>query len=432
MSQSKYRQQDVRAPRGTTLNAKSWLTEAPLRMLMNNLDPDVAENPHELVVYGGIGRAARNWECYDAIVKALKNLESDETLLVQSGKPVGVFKTHENSPRVLIANSNLVPHWATWEHFNELDAKGLAMYGQMTAGSWIYIGSQGIVQGTYETFVEAGRQHYNGSLRGRWVLTAGLGGMGGAQPLAATLAGACSLNIECQQSRIDFRLRTRYVDEQAPWVVAKQEGRDADLQAICTMGLNMFRVLMTWLKPVLPQLAARAEAFLNSELSWDAIQQPLLAHKVNPFKALYNRIEMKQVEALVEASKEEVKATAAPVTGPLADDPIQETITFDDFAKVDLRVALIENAEFVEGSDKLLRLTLDLGGEKRNVFSGIRSAYPDPQPLIGRLTVMVANLAPRKMRFGISEGMVMAAGPGGKDIFLLSPDDGAKPGQQVK
>lgn len=215
MSQSKYRQQDVRAPRGTTLNAKSWLTEAPLRMLMNNLDPDVAENPHELVVYGGIGRAARNWECYDAIVKALKELESDETLLVQSGKPVGVFKTHENSPRVLIANSNLVPHWATWEHFNELDAKGLAMYGQMTAGSWIYIGSQGIVQGTYETFVEAGRQHYQGSLKGRWVLTAGLGGMGGAQPLAATLAGACSLNIECQQSRIDFRLRTRYVDEQA-------------------------------------------------------------------------------------------------------------------------------------------------------------------------------------------------------------------------
>lgn len=224
----------------------------------------------------------------------------------------------------------------------------------------------------------------------------------------------------------------RYVDEQAPWVVAKQEGRDADLQAICTMGLNMFRVLMTWLKPVLPQLAARAEAFLNGELSWDAIQQPLLGHKVNAFKALYNRIEMKQVEALVEASKEEVKALSAPVTGPLADDPIQETITFDDFAKVDMRIALIENAEFVDGSDKLLRLTLDLGGEKRNVFSGIRSAYPDPQALIGRLTVMVANLAPRKMRFGISEGMVMAAGPGGKDIFLLSPDSGAQPGQQVK
>lgn len=215
MSYSKYRQQTIRAPRGTILTAKSWLSEAPLRMLMNNLDPDVAENPYALVVYGGIGRAARNWECFDAIVKALTALEDDETLLVQSGKPVGVFKTHRNAPRVLIANSNLVPHWATWKHFNELDAKGLAMYGQMTAGSWIYIGSQGIVQGTYETFVEAGRQHYHGELRGRWVLTAGLGGMGGAQPLAATLAGACSLNIECQQSRIDFRLRTRYVDEQA-------------------------------------------------------------------------------------------------------------------------------------------------------------------------------------------------------------------------
>ncbi len=215
MPESKYRQQTIRAPRGTVLTAKSWLTEAPLRMLMNNLDPDVAENPHELVVYGGIGRAARNWECYDAIVDALTRLEADETLLIQSGKPVGVFKTHDNAPRVLIANSNPVPHWATWEHFNELDAKGLAMYGQMTAGSWIYIGSQGIVQGTYETFVEAGRQHYNGTLAGRWVLTAGLGGMGGAQPLAATLAGACSLTIECQQSRIDFRLRTRYVDEQA-------------------------------------------------------------------------------------------------------------------------------------------------------------------------------------------------------------------------
>lgn len=215
MPESKYRQQTIRAPRGTVLTAKSWLTEAPLRMLMNNLDPDVAENPHELVVYGGIGRAARNWECYDAIVDALTRLEADETLLIQSGKPVGVFKTHDNAPRVLIANSNLVPHWATWEHFNELDAKGLAMYGQMTAGSWIYIGSQGIVQGAYETFVEAGRQHYNGTLAGRWVLTAGLGGMGGAQPLAATLAGACSLTIECQQSRIDFRLRTRYVDEQA-------------------------------------------------------------------------------------------------------------------------------------------------------------------------------------------------------------------------
>jgi len=205
----------IRAPRGSELTCRSWLTEAPFRMLQNNLDPDVAERPEDLVVYGGIGRAARDWACYDAILESLKTLGDDETLLVQSGKPVGVFRTHSDAPRVLIANSNLVPHWATWEHFHELDRKGLAMYGQMTAGSWIYIGSQGIVQGTFETFVEMGRQHYGGDLTGRWILTAGLGGMGGAQPLAASLAGACSLTIECQQSRIDFRLKTRYVDEQA-------------------------------------------------------------------------------------------------------------------------------------------------------------------------------------------------------------------------
>ena len=205
----------VRAPHGNQLTCRSWLTEAPYRMLQNNLDPDVAERPQDLVVYGGIGRAARDWDCYDRILDTLKTLGDDETLLVQSGKPVGVFPTHADAPRVLIANSNLVPHWATWEHFNELDRKGLMMYGQMTAGSWIYIGSQGIVQGTYETFVEMGRQHYGGSLKGRWILTAGLGGMGGAQPLAASLAGASSLTIECQQKCIDFRLRTRYVDEQA-------------------------------------------------------------------------------------------------------------------------------------------------------------------------------------------------------------------------
>ena len=205
----------IRAPRGNTLNCRSWLTEAPFRMLQNNLDPEVAERPEDLVVYGGIGRAARDWASFDAICATLKTLGDDETLLVQSGKPVGVFPTHADAPRVLIANSNLVPAWANWEHFNELDRKGLMMYGQMTAGSWIYIGSQGIVQGTYETFVEMGRQHYNGSLRGRWILTAGLGGMGGAQPLAASLAGASSLTIECQQKCIDFRLRTRYVDEQA-------------------------------------------------------------------------------------------------------------------------------------------------------------------------------------------------------------------------
>src|SRR5579864_9087980 len=205
----------IRAPRGTTRTTKSWLTEAALRMLMNNLDPEVAENPAELVVYGGIGRAARNWECYDAIVKALTDLDGDQSLLIQSGKPVGVFRTHADAPRVLIANSNLVPHWATWDTFNALDRKGLMMFGQMTAGSWIYIGSQGIVQGTYETFVEAGRQHYGGDLAGRWILTGGLGGMGGAQPLAATMAGASLLAVECQPKRIQMRLKTGYLDAEA-------------------------------------------------------------------------------------------------------------------------------------------------------------------------------------------------------------------------
>ncbi|HEM7132834.1 MULTISPECIES: methionine--tRNA ligase [Providencia] len=226
-------------------------------------------------------------------------------------------------------------------------------------------------------------------------------------------------------------IANRYVDEKAPWVVAKQEGKDQELQDICSMGINLFRVLMTYLKPVLPGLTKRAEAFLNSELSWDAINTPLLNHNVAPFKALFNRIEMAKVDAMVEASKESIKPVQQ-LTGPLADDPIQDTITFDDFAKIDLRIALIKQADFVEGSDKLLKLQLDIGGETRQVFSGIRSAYPDPKALEGRLTVMVANLAPRKMRFGISEGMVMAAGPGGKDIFLLSPDSGAQPGMQVK
>jgi urocanate hydratase len=218
MTNPRFSDRVVKAPTGTTLSAKSWLTEAPLRMLMNNLDPDVAENPHELVVYGGIGRAARTWKDYDAIVDSLRALESDETLLVQSGKPVGVFRTHADAPRVLIANSNIVPHWAHWEHFNTLDQAGLMMFGQMTAGSWIYIGTQGIVQGTYETFVEAGRQHYDGNLTGKWVLTAGLGGMGGAQPLAAVMAGACCLAIECDPASIESRLRTRYLDEKADTV----------------------------------------------------------------------------------------------------------------------------------------------------------------------------------------------------------------------
>jgi urocanate hydratase len=223
----------IRAPRGNTLSARSWMTEAPLRMLMNNLDAEVAENPAELVVYGGIGRAARDWNCYDRIVETLKDLSEDETLLVQSGKPVGVFPTHPDAPRVLIANSNLVPHWATWEHFHELDRKGLAMFGQMTAGSWIYIGSQGIVQGTYETFAEMGRRHFGGTLKGKWILTAGLGGMGGAQPLAATMAGASLLAVECRQSRIAKRLETGYIDAQAPTLndaltmieAAKQQGK---------------------------------------------------------------------------------------------------------------------------------------------------------------------------------------------------------------
>jgi urocanate hydratase len=243
----------IRSPRGSTLHCRSWLTEAAFRMIQNNLDPEVAENPAELVVYGGIGRAARNWECYDAILRCLRKLGDDETLLVQSGKPVGVFPTHADAPRVLLANSNLVPHWATWEHFNELDRLGLMMYGQMTAGSWIYIGSQGIVQGTYETFVEMGRQHHGGDLRGRWILTAGLGGMGGAQPLAASLAGACSLNIECQQSRIDMRLRTRYVDEQA----SDLDDALARIARHCGEGRAVSVALLGNAADVLPELVRR-------------------------------------------------------------------------------------------------------------------------------------------------------------------------------
>lgn len=253
MSTRKDSSRTIRAPRGDQLNCKSWLTEAPFRMLQNNLDPEVAENPAELVVYGGIGRAARDWECYDAIIDSLKNLGDDETLLVQSGKPVGIFPTHADAPRVLLANSNLVPHWATWEHFNELDKKGLMMYGQMTAGSWIYIGSQGIVQGTYETFVEMGRQHYNGDLAGKWILTAGLGGMGGAQPLAASLAGACSLNIECQQSRIDMRLRTRYVDEQA----TDLDDAMARIEKYCAAGQAKSIALLGNAAEILPELVRR-------------------------------------------------------------------------------------------------------------------------------------------------------------------------------
>ncbi|MBV8035032.1 urocanate hydratase [Roseateles sp.] len=243
----------VKAPTGTQLHCRSWLTEAAYRMLQNNLDPAVAENPDALVVYGGIGKAARNWDAFDAICQSLRELGDDETLLVQSGKPVGVFRTHPDAPRVLLANSNLVPAWATWEHFHELDRKGLMMYGQMTAGSWIYIGSQGIVQGTYETFAEAARQHYGGVATGRWILTAGLGGMGGAQPLAATFAGFCSLNIECQQSRIDFRLKTRYVDEQA----ADLDDALARIQAHTAAGRAVSVALLGNAAELLPELARR-------------------------------------------------------------------------------------------------------------------------------------------------------------------------------
>ncbi|HEX4599617.1 MAG TPA: urocanate hydratase [Burkholderiaceae bacterium] len=246
----------IQAPRGNTLTCRNWLIEAAFRMIQNNLDPQVAEDPERLVVYGGIGKAARNWDCYRAILSALRDLQEDETLLVQSGKPVGVLRTHADAPRVLIANSNLVPRWATWEHFHELDRKGLMMFGQMTAGSWIYIGSQGIVQGTYETFCEAGRQHFDGDLAGRWILTAGLGGMGGAQPLAASLAGASSLTIECQRSRIQARLRTRYLDEEARDLddaLARigQATRDKQARSIALAG-NAAEVL--------PELVRRARA----------------------------------------------------------------------------------------------------------------------------------------------------------------------------
>src|SRR5580692_8957948 len=243
----------IRAPRGPYISARSWLTEAPLRMLMNNLDPEVAERPAELVVYGGIGKAARNWQCYEQIVAALRSLKDDETLLIQSGKPVGVFRTHADAPRVLLANSNLVARWADWEHFHELDRKGLMMFGQMTAGSWIYIGSQGIVQGTYETFVEMGRQHYGGNLGGRWILTAGLGGMGGAQPLAATMAGASLLAIECQPSRIQKRLATGYLDAEA----ASLDEALAWIKAACAKGEALSVGLLGNSAEIFPELVER-------------------------------------------------------------------------------------------------------------------------------------------------------------------------------
>lgn len=294
----------VRAPRGSALSCKNWLTEAAYRMIQNNLDPEVAENPQSLVVYGGIGRAARNWECFDQILASLRELNEDETLLIQSGKPVGVWKSTPDSPRVLLANSNLVPKWATWEHFHELDRKGLFMYGQMTAGSWIYIGTQGIVQGTYETFAEAGRQHCGGDLAGKWILTAGLGGMGGAQPLAATFAGAVSLNIECQQSRIDFRLRTRYVDTQA---------RDLDhaielIQAHTAKKEAVSIALLGNAAEVLPELVKRAKA---TGFKPDIVTDQTSAHDlVNGYLPMGWTVEEWQAAQKDEARHAELKAEA--------------------------------------------------------------------------------------------------------------------------
>ncbi|MGH8050897.1 MAG: urocanate hydratase [Arenimonas sp.] len=307
----------IRAPRGTTLNCKSWLTEAAYRMLQNNLDDEVAENPQELVVYGGIGRAARDWASYDKILEKLRTLEDDQTLLIQSGKPVGVFPSHPDAPRVLLANSNLVPHWANWEQFHELDKKGLMMYGQMTAGSWIYIGSQGIVQGTYETFVEMGRQHYNGNLAGRWILTAGLGGMGGAQPLAASLAGACSLNIECQQSRIDMRIRTRYVDEQA----TDLDDALARLKKYCDEGKAVSIALLGNAAEILPELVRRGvrpDAVTDQTSAHDPLhgylpigwtwEQYLAEQKINPQRVVQEAKQSMRVhvEAMLAFEKQNI------------------------------------------------------------------------------------------------------------------------------
>ena len=296
----------VRAPVGTQLTCKNWLIEAAYRMIQNNLDPVVAENPDALVVYGGIGKAARNWDCFEQILTSLKNLNEDETLLIQSGKPVGVFPSHVDAPRVLLANSNLVPAWANWEHFNELDRKGLMMYGQMTAGSWIYIGSQGIVQGTYETFAEAGRQHFDGDMVGRWVLTAGLGGLGGAQPLAATFAGACSLTIECQQSRIDFRLKTRYVDEQAADLddaLARIARYTAEKKAVSI-------ALLGNAAEVLPALVARVKA--GSAIKPDLVTDQTSAHDlINGYLPVGWTVEQWKAAAGDASRHADLKAAAA-------------------------------------------------------------------------------------------------------------------------
>lgn len=347
----------IHAPRGFAKTCKTWIAEAAYRMLQNNLDAQVAENPQHLVVYGGIGRAARDWACYDQILASLRELGEDETLLIQSGKPVGVFKTHEDAPRVLIANSNLVPKWANWEHFNELDRKGLFMYGQMTAGSWIYIGSQGIVQGTYETFMEAGRQHYNGDWAGRWILTAGLGGMGGAQPLAATLAGAVSLNIECQQSSIDFRLRTHYVDKQA---------RDLDhaLELVaehCTKKEAVSIALLGNAAEILPELVKRAEqGKIRPDLVTDQTSAHDLIHGYLPIGWSVHQWKAAQ----------EVPAQHARLTAAAAASCAEHVKAMLAFHQMDIPV--------VDYGNNIRQVALDHGVDNAFDFPGFVPAYIRP------------------------------------------------------
>ncbi len=354
----------VRAPTGTTLTCKSWLTEAAYRMIQNNLDPVVAENPDALVVYGGIGKAARNWDCFEQILRSLKELNEDETLLIQSGKPVGVFRTHADAPRVLLANSNLVPAWSTWEHFNELDRKGLMMYGQMTAGSWIYIGTQGIVQGTYETFAEAGRQHYGGSMVGRWILTAGLGGMGGAQPLAATFSGACSLNIECQQSRIDFRLKTRYVDEQA----ADLDDALARIAKYTAEGKAISIALLGNAAEVLPELVKRVKA--GTAIKPDLVTDQTSAHDlINGYLPAGWTVEQWKAAAADSNQHADLKAAAA------------RGCAVHVQAMLDFQAMGIPTVDY---GNNIRQVALDQGVKNAFDFPGFVPAYVRPQFCEGR------------------------------------------------
>lgn len=352
----------IRAPRGTELNCKNWLIEAAYRMLQNNLDAEVAEDPSRLVVYGGIGRAARNWPCFDQLLASLRDLNEDESLLVQSGKPVGIFKTHPDAPRVLIANSNLVPQWANWEHFHELDRKGLMMYGQMTAGSWIYIGSQGIVQGTYETFAEAGRQHFGGEnpdhpWRGRWILTAGLGGMGGAQPLAASFAGASSLNIECQQNRIDFRLKTRYLDEQA----TDLDDALARLQRYCSEGRAVSIGLLGNAAEILPQLAEKARAGgLKPDLVTDQTSAHDLIHGYLPSGWTVEQWQAAQQDHAQHASLQQAAAQSC----------ARHVQAMLDFHAMDIPV--------VDYGNNIRQVALDQGVSNAFAFPGFVPAYIRP------------------------------------------------------